>query len=73
MAIGRKGRAVERAVLKQRLRDLPRLQFNDLNALLAPAAEHDHRLVASGRDDEVDGQAAEFNHITHRIEPHAGG
>ena len=45
MAVGREGGAVECAILKQRLRDLPRLQIDDLNALLAPAAEHDHGSV----------------------------
>ena len=34
MAVGREGGAVERAILEQSLRDLPRLQIDDLNALL---------------------------------------
>ncbi len=45
MAVGREGSAVECAILEQRLRDLPRLQIDDLNALFAPAAEHDHGFI----------------------------
>jgi hypothetical protein len=66
MAVGREGCAVECVILEHRLRDLPRLQIDDLNALLAPAAKHDHGSVRFGRGYEVDRQAAE-------IDPFAGG
>src|SRR3984893_13548944 len=61
MAVGREGGAVERTILEQRLRDLPRLQIDDLNALLAPAAEHDHGSVLFRGEYEVDREAAEVS------------
>ena len=72
MAVGREGGAVECAILRQRLRDLPRLQIDDLNALLAPAAEHDHGSVLFRREYEIDRQAAEVNRFAGRIESHTG-
>src|SRR5271157_1619533 len=72
MAVGREGGAVECAILEQRLRDLPRLQIDDLNALLAPAAEHDHSSVLVRREYEIDRQAAEVNRFAGGIESHAG-
>jgi hypothetical protein len=44
-AVGREGGAIESSILEQRLRDLPRLQIDDLDALLAPAAQHDHGFI----------------------------
>ena len=58
MAVGRECGAVERAILEQLLGDLPRLQIDDLNALLAPAAEHDHGLAPLWREYETYRQAA---------------
>jgi hypothetical protein len=52
------------------LRDLPRLQIDDLNALLAPAAEHDHGSVLFRREYEIDRQAAEVNRFAGGIESH---
>ena len=70
MAVGREGGPVERAILEQRLRDLPRLQIDDLNALLAPAAEHDHGSVRFRREYEIDRQAAEVDRFAGGIESH---
>ncbi len=39
MAVRRESSTVECAILDERLCDLPRLQIDDLNALLAPAAK----------------------------------
>ena len=72
MAVGREGGAVECAILEQRLRDLPRLQIDDLNALLAPAAEHNHGSVLFRREYEIDRQAAEVDRIADGIESHTG-
>src|SRR5258708_5519178 len=72
MAVGREGDAVEGAILEQRLRDLPCLQIDDLNALLAPAAEHDYGSVLFRGVYEIDRQAAEFNRFAGGIEPHTG-
>jgi hypothetical protein len=63
--------AVERTILEQRLRDLPRLQIDDLNALFAPAAEHDHGSVLFRREYEIDRQAAEVYRFAGGIESHA--
>jgi hypothetical protein len=72
MAVGREGGAVECAILEQRLRDLPRLQIDDLNPLLAPAAEHDHGFVLFRREYEIDRQAAEVDSFAGGIESHTG-
>jgi hypothetical protein len=72
MAVGREGGAVERTILEQRLRDLPRLQIDDLNALLAPAAEHDHGSVLFWREHEIDRQAAKVSRFAGGIESHTG-
>lgn len=73
MAVGRERDAIKCGILLQRLRDLPRLQVHDLDALLAPAAEHHHGFVAAGRNDEVERHAAELNGIAGRIKTNAGG
>src|SRR5208337_753799 len=72
MAVGREGGAVECAILEQRLRDLPRLQVNDLNALLTPAAEYHHSSVLFRREYKIDRQTAEVNRFAGRIESHTG-
>ena len=71
-AVRREGSAVECRLLEQCLRDLPRLQIDDLHALLAPPAEHNHGFVLFRREYEIDGQAAEFDRFAGRIEPHTG-
>ena len=70
MAVRREDGAVERAILEQRLREIPRLQIDDLNAPLAPAAEHDHGSVLFRREYEIDRQAAEVNRFAGGIESH---
>src|SRR6266849_4610319 len=72
MAVGREGGTVECAILEQRLRDLPRIQIDDLNALLAPAAKYDHGFVRFRREYEIDRQAAKVNRFTGGIESHTG-
>src|ERR1043166_2819362 len=70
--VRREGSAVERAILWRCLRDLPRLQVNDLDALLAPAAEHDNGFVQAVRDHGVKRHAAKIDSIANRTEAHAG-
>jgi hypothetical protein len=55
-----------------RLRDLPSLQIDDLDALLAPAAEHDHSSVLFRREYEIDRQAAEVDCFAGGIDSHTG-
>src|SRR5882672_3005484 len=72
MAIGRESSTVERAILEQRLRDLPRFQIDDLNALFAPTAQHDHSSVLFRREYKIDRQAAEVNRFAGGIEAQTG-
>src|SRR5277367_5803433 len=72
MAVGREGSAVECSILEHRLRDLARLEIDDLNALLAPTAEHDHGSVLFRREYKIDRQAAQVNCFAGGIESHAG-
>jgi hypothetical protein len=50
-----------------------RLQVHDLDALLAPAAEHHNGFVPTGRGYDIKRHAAEFNRIARGIEADAGG
>ena len=72
MTVGREGGAVECAVLEQCLRHLPRLQIDDLNTLLAPAAKHDHGSILFRGEHEIDRQATEINRFASGIESHTG-
>src|SRR5581483_812502 len=72
VALRREGRAVKCAVLQQRLRDLARLEVDDLNTLFAPAPQYHHSLVAARAGYDVKRHAAKLNHGTDRIQAYAG-
>jgi len=55
------------------LRNIPRLQIDNLNALLAPAAEHNYRFVLSRGEHEIDRQTTEVNCVAGGIEVHTCG
>jgi hypothetical protein len=70
--VAREREAVEGRVLLQGLRDPARRQVDDLDALLAPAAQHHHRLAAARRERQPQRHAPEIHHVSRGIEAQAG-
>src|SRR5215813_2328077 len=72
VAVRRERRTVECAILQQCLGDLPALQIDNLNTLLAPAAEHHYSLITTESRYYIERHAAKLDCLTHSIKADAG-
>ncbi len=72
-AVGRERRAIERRILRERLRDLPRGDVDDLDPLLAEAAENHDELLPARCREQRQRQATQLHGLADRVESDARG
>ena len=72
LSVGRERRAEKRSRLRDRLRDPQRLQIDDLDSLLAPAAEHHDQLLSARRGHHSHRHAPQIEHGAFGVEPLSG-